>query len=271
MLAGCSHARPVARAGPAPSTSASPAPSTSVTTVPPDPAAGVATKLQTVETGIGDPATPASQLPGLGEAQQDLEAALVEDAGLYSRVSALLPEPVRSAVASDVTAGVDLERLTPPRPTLPPWHIVAPAPADELQRDYREAEAAFGVPWAYLAAIHLVETRMGRIRGPSTAGAQGPMQFLPSTWARYGQGDINSDHDSILAAARYLHANGAPADMAGALYHYNHSALYVDAVSRYARRMLADPRAYLGYYHWQVRYRLTGGRVVVLPVGWHNP
>src|SRR3712207_536212 len=83
----------------------------------------------------------------------------------------------------NLTASAELTRLNPPpKPQPPAWRIVAPAPASELLGHYRAAEAAVGVPWQYLAAIHLVETRMGRIRGVSVAGAQGPMQFLPSTW-----------------------------------------------------------------------------------------
>jgi membrane-bound lytic murein transglycosylase B len=103
--------------------------------------------------------------------------------------------------------------------------------------------------------VHLVETRMGRIRGTSTAGAQGPMQFLPSTWARWGGGgDINDPHDAILAAGRYLQASGAPGDLHRALYAYNHSEHYVRAVTLYAQQIEADPRAYLAYHAWQVYY-----------------
>ena len=77
---------------------------------------------------------------------------------------------------------------------------------------------------------------MGRIRGISTAGARGPMQFLPTTWDLYGEGgDINDPRDAILAAARLLRANGAPGDMGRAVWHYNPSSSYVGAVTRYAK------------------------------------
>ena len=76
--------------------------------------------------------------------------------------------------------------------TLPAWRIEPPAPADELLGYYRKAEAATGVGWNYLAAINLVETGLGRIVGVSHAGAQGPRQFLPSTFAVYGDGARSS-------------------------------------------------------------------------------
>src|SRR3954468_1194281 len=97
--------------------------------------------------------------------------------------------------------------------TLPAWRIDPPAPTDELLGYYRAAEAASGVGWNYLAAINMVETDFGRISGVSTAGAQGPMQFLPSTFASYGEGgDIRSPRDSIMAAGRMLAANGFAGD-----------------------------------------------------------
>lgn len=108
---------------------------------------------------------------------------------------------------------------------------------------------------------------MGRIRGTSEAGAQGPMQFMPSTWAAYGEGDINSNRDSIAAAARYLQRNGAPGDMRRALYRYNNDYRYVDAVTIYAERMRADERAFWGYYQWQVYYVTMNGDVW-LPEGY---
>jgi len=155
-----------------------------------------------------------------------------------------------------VAAARSLRGLTAPQGALPPWRIVPPRPSTQLLGFYQDAQRRIGVPWTYLAAINLVETRMGRIRGASTAGALGPMQFLPSTWALYGAGgDINDPRDSILAAARLLRANGATRDMAGALFHYNPSNSYVRAVSEYARTMQRSESAYRGYWHWRVLYR----------------
>ena len=81
------------------------------------------------------------------------------------------------------------------------------------------------------------------------------MQFLPSTCTRYGHGgDVHATGDAVLAAARLVRANGAPADMAAALYADNPSRRYVRAVSAYAGQLRANPRAFLGYNHWQVFY-----------------
>jgi soluble lytic murein transglycosylase-like protein len=124
-------------------------------------------------------------------------------------------------------------------------------PLADLVGFYGEAESRLGISAAYLAAIHLVETKFGRVVNNSVAGAQGPMQFIPSTWEIYGRGgDIRDPHDAILAAARLLRANGAPGRYGPALRAYNPSGLYVEAVSQYARLIDADPYALYFLYTW---------------------
>ena len=83
-----------------------------------------------------------------------------------------------------------------------------------------------------------------------------------------GGGDVESNHDAILGAARYLAANGGRrGDMHDALYRYNPTEKYVRAVTRYAERMKADPATYRGYWGWQVYYWSTLGDVWLRP-GW---
>jgi len=242
-----------------PATRAAAGPS-GVSALPAGDLASVTAALAEAEPALRDPATPAADLPRLGRGQQVAYRQLVANPAWLDEVLGRLPAALRGVVSSNVRAGGELRALTKPRTELPPWRIVAPAPADELLSYYKDAQAQSGVPWPYLAAIHLTETRMGRIRGTSTAGAQGPMQFLPATWAQYGAGgDINSNRDAIAAAARLLVRNGAPGDMANALFNYNRSQRYVTAVTEYAQQMLDHERAYLGYYEWEVYYRLVDG------------
>jgi membrane-bound lytic murein transglycosylase B len=100
---------------------------------------------------------------------------------------------------------------------------------------------------------------MGRIEGTSVAGAQGPMQFMPATWAAYGRGDVHDPHDAIMGAANYLRANGGAYDARRALYRYNPSPLYVDAVLRLAHRITHVPDALAEYYAWDVYVRTPSG------------
>ncbi|NUR76977.1 MAG: lytic transglycosylase domain-containing protein [Thermoleophilia bacterium] len=165
------------------------------------------------------------------------------------------------AAADDVAARTDLAALASSSPSLRVPPRVGPAPrADRLLRWYREAQTRFGVRWQLLAAVNFVESGFGRIRNASTAGAQGPMQFEPATWRAYGLGgDVHDPHDAILGAANYLAANHAASDERAALFHYNHSPLYVDAVARYTRRITHDRRGFLRYYSWQVYVRTRAG------------
>ena len=88
----------------------------------------------------------------------------------------------------------------------------ASIPANYLA-DFKAAGTRYGIPWTVLAAIGQVESGFGANDGPSSAGALGPMQFEPSTWALYGEGgNIMDPADAIPAAARLLVANGAPAN-----------------------------------------------------------
>jgi membrane-bound lytic murein transglycosylase B len=162
---------------------------------------------------------------------------------------------------SELVARRELGRLSRPRP-LSAFRTGAAEPAASLLGYYLEAQRRFGVAWNVLAAVNYVESAFNKLRNASTAGAQGPMQFLPSTWRRYGLGgNIHDPHDAILGAANYLHANGAPRSYRRALYRYNPSWLYVDAVRRYASRLRADPRAYYVFYSRQVFVRTPRGLV----------
>jgi hypothetical protein len=116
---------------------------------------------------------------------------------------------------------------------------------------YQKAAQRYGLDWAILAGIGKVECDHGRDPDPSCsregavnyAGAGGPMQFIASTWARYGldgDGDGVADRwspaDAIISAANYLHASGAPGDYRRALLAYNAANWYVAEVQRWAAR-----------------------------------
>lgn len=134
------------------------------------------------------------------------------------------PRP-RGAVAGPATANVEF-----PMPgNLSSWQ----APA-------RTAAATCpGLSPDVLVAIAQVESRLGLRAGPSSAGARGPMQFLPGTWAAYGvdgdgdgQADVMNAVDALHGAARLLCANGGadPERLGTAVWNYNRSESYVGQV-----------------------------------------
>ena len=112
----------------------------------------------------------------------------------------------------------------------------------ELQALWKQAGAAYGIPWEILGAINKIETNFGQNMGPSSAGAVGWMQFMPDTWQRWGM-DANGDgvadpwnpYDAVHAAARYLAAAGARDDLYRGVYAYNHADWYVQDVLELAQ------------------------------------
>ncbi len=109
---------------------------------------------------------------------------------------------------------------------------------------YQACGTEYGIPWEVLASINKIETGFGTNMGPSSAGAMGWMQFLPSSWKAFGldaNGDGRKDPynpvDAICAAAHYLKLSGGSHDLYKAIFAYNHADWYVQEV-------LAGARAY---------------------------
>lgn len=269
-LAGCSGSPP-------PATTTMPVASPATSTTPEAPQRELATDptqiaddLVADERALRDPASPEAVLAAAAYRQQAAYRTMGRHPEWDAATRPRIPAELVEIYDRNIDARRQLAALNEPSvpDTLPAWTIVAPAPADELLGYYREAEAASGVDWTYLAAINLIETRFGRIAGVSSAGAQGPMQFLPSTFAEYGDGgDIWSPRDSIMAAGRYLAASGFAENRDNAVFAYNNSDLYVRAVNDYAAVLRADPVAFAGYHRWDVYVNTTAGDVL-LPVGY---
>jgi hypothetical protein len=165
------------------------------------------------------------------------------------------------AVPGSAKSGVSPSSLTPPLPStlggsllgVPSFFIDSFSIPPFLLPIYQAAGAAYGIPWQVLAAINEVETDYGRDLNVSSAGAEGWMQFLPSTWGQYGV-DVNNDGfqdpynpaDAIFAAARYLKAAGGDTDIKRAVFSYNHSPAYVNSVLLRARLLGGTPPELLG-------------------------
>ena len=190
--------------------------------------------------------------------QQRIHLLLTSRRRLAQQVLEHLPARPAAHLRATFRARRGLGKITPPTPGR--YRTGPPEPPRELLAHYRKAQRRFGVQWPVLAAVNFVESAFGRMRNSSAAGAQGPMQFIPSTWDAYGMGgDVNDPHDASMGAANYLSASGAPGDLTGALYAYNPSDLYVRAVLAYAGRIRRDRAAFLSYYSWQVFVRRPQG------------
>ena len=178
--------------------------------------------------------------------------------GLLHQVAALISAPalrlsdLMAKVAAVLTPSAHLVGLRDRQPTN------ANVPTGTGITNYLQlfqASAAKYCPqlsWTVLAAIGQIESADGQNVGPSTAGALGPMQFLPSTWATWGidgfgpagPPDIMNPYDAVPSAARYLCASGASSGtqdgIRQAIFAYNHADWYVNEVLGLASQYAAD-------------------------------
>src|SRR5437870_3714862 len=156
--------------------------------------------------------------------------------------------PVLGFTTSASLAGAQVALPTASRPNAPgsisvPVNFTArPAQAEglsvsSLESLWQRAGVAYGIPWQVLAAVNKIESNFGQNMGPSSAGAVGWMQFMPSTWLRWGvdaDGDGIADPwnatDAVYAAARYLAAAGGQTDISRGVFSYNHADWYVREV-----------------------------------------
>jgi hypothetical protein len=232
----------------------------------------LARRLDAADDAVRSPTTGEQALGEAAFATQLLYRQLARTPGWHAAVLAKVQPRLRETVRDHLTARTALRSvLTKLSDEVPPWQIVDPAPAKDLLRFYREGQRVHGVPWQVLAAINLVETGFGKIRGYSTAGAQGPMQFMPATWAAYGRGNINDPRDAIMAAARYLADRGGdtPGGLDRALHSYNNHDGYVAGVKAYASILRRDPAAFRGLHRWQIIFLSSTGDLW-LPVGYRS-
>jgi membrane-bound lytic murein transglycosylase B len=273
VLAGCGGASraPDRAASHAPARAASPPPTAVALPLPapdgplPEGAAGLAGQLRVVSARLDAAvdrwdgrSAPPDGVTLLALRQQRLLYRLAARKTLARAVLPRLPGRTRADARDVIAAQRALAVLN--RPTGHRRFRTGPAaPAARLLAYYREGTRRSAVSWPLLAAVNYVESSFGRLRNDSTAGAQGPMQFIPSTWASYGRGDVHDPRAAILAAARFLHAGGAPARERAALYRYNPSPLYVRAVEAYASIIRRDRRGFRELYAWQVFVRTPAG------------
>jgi Transglycosylase SLT domain len=192
---------------------------------------------------------------GLAEVDVLVNPKLSARLGLVRKVAGLISAPgvgiatLQSEVASILGPSgqiVALRRQQQSSPTSAPPTAAAEAtggrPTSYLEL-FRASAAQYcpGLSWTVLAAIAQIESADGQNNGPSSAGALGPMQFLPSTWSTWGidafgetgPPDVMNPYDAVPSAARLLCADGGAAGgaaLSAAIYDYNHANWYVSEV-----------------------------------------
>jgi transglycosylase-like protein with SLT domain len=191
---------------------------------------------------------------GVVSAAEGRKLGLVRNVAVLVNAPAVDVTTLMTRVRAALGARAQVIRLVPVRvSTALPVDTKPPTgrPTSYLEL-FQESAAQYcpGLSWTVLAAIGQIESGDGQNMGPSTAGALGPMQFLPSTWKTWGitgfgdtgKPDIMNPFDAVPSAARLLCADGAAAGGAGlrqAIFDYNHANWYVDEVltlaAEYAR------------------------------------
>jgi hypothetical protein len=198
-----------------------------------------------------------------------VDTALSRELGLVHQVAALISAPgvglatliakVKAVLGPSGKIVTLRQQQLPAAPAAPaaPATPAAPAPSGQLPMTYLQlfrdsaAEYCPGLSWTVLAAIGQIESADGTNVGPSSAGALGPMQFLPSTWAIWGidafgqtgPPDIMNPYDAVPSAARMLCADGAATGGSGlsaAIFDYNHATWYVNEVLGLAAEYAQD-------------------------------
>ena len=209
----------------------------------------------------------------LGHTEQLIIRTLIRNEDWIPEFLAAVPEDLRPFAELHILARQELGIHVGDAPkgeNVPPWEIIEPAPAEDLVAFYQSAGEQTGIDWEVLAGVNLVETVIGRINGVSSAGAQGPMQFLPTTWPEVSEGgDVTDPSDAIHGAARYLVQRGGLNDINAGLWGYNNSFNYGNAVLAYAEMIRLDERAFRGIYNWEVYIGSVEG-TLWLPVGFRT-
>jgi hypothetical protein len=176
--------------------------------------------------------------------------------GLVRQVAGLISAPglSLSALTRQVSkilgpsGNIEVLRSQPQATTVPAGTV----PTNYIQL-FQASAAQYcpGLSWTVLAAIGQIESADGQNMGPSSAGALGPMQFMPATWATWGidafgqtgPPNVMNPYDAVPAAARLLCADGAAAGGASlyhAIFDYNHADWYVNEVLSLAAKYAAS-------------------------------
>jgi murein DD-endopeptidase MepM/ murein hydrolase activator NlpD len=242
------------------SVSDQPPPSTSTSTQPSNAQTGSSPSTSTQQS---TPTAPGATKPEGGQQEQQSttqsQTAKPQAEGktktLTEKVTKDTAPPDRTTQGVPTTTNPTLSLATPgPAPIgVPNFFIEKFRIPPFLLPIYQAAGIEYGVRWEVLAAINEIETDYGRNLNVSSAGALGWMQFMPSTWKRYGV-DANHDGtkdpynpvDAIFAAARYLKAAGASTDITKAVFAYNHADWYVQSVLMRARLIGGLPADLVG-------------------------